>query len=104
MSEKVNSTPDPKCACKVIKPSCLHTLYGHRSLLVQFVRVSLVALLLAVLQVGAVVALQQAMLRTEMTAAEAAVADDALNFPFALVGSVLLVVAGRHLCYAATHG
>ena len=85
-------------------PGYLHTLYGHRPLLIQLVRVPLVALLLTVLQVWAVVALQQPMFRTEMTTAEAAVADDALNFSFALVGSVLLVVTGRHLGYAATHG
>jgi len=63
-----------------------------------------VALLLAVLQVGTIVALQQPMLRTEMTSAEATVTDDTLNLPFTLVGSVLLVVAGRHLSYAATQG
>jgi len=60
-----------------------------------------VALLLAVLEVGAVVRLQQPVLGAEVAATEAAVADDALHLLLALVRRFLLVVTRWLLRHAA---
>jgi hypothetical protein len=69
---------------------------GDGPLADELARVLLVALLLAVLEVGAGVALEQAVAAAEAAAAEGAVADDALRLRLAPVlgrGGVLLVVA-----------
>lgn len=73
----------------------LYALDRHSSLAVQLVRVSLVALLLAVLQAGALVVLQHSVLAAVVAIAEAAVTDNSLSRILAVLerASDLL---GRH--------
>lgn len=84
----------------------LDPLDSNSPLPLQLRRIPLMALLLAVLQPRAVMALQQPMLRAVLARAEAALAHYGLDLLLALVrGVVLLVVAlgefGRH---AAANG
>ena len=81
-----------------------HALDGDGALLDQLAGVALVALLLAVLEVGAVVGLQQPVLGAEVAAAEPAVADDPLHLLLALVRRLFLVVARRLLRHPAAQG
>jgi hypothetical protein len=70
-------------------------LDGHGPLAIQFCRIALVALLLAVLEALAPVVLEQAVLAAEMAGAEAAVADDALGGVLALLEGAADLL-GRH--------
>lgn len=72
-----------------------HALDRHRPLLLQALRVPLVALLLAVLEPGALVVLQQPVFSAEVAGAEAAVAHDALRCVLACLEAAPDLL-GRH--------
>lgn len=75
-----------------------HALYAldrHRPLFLETLRIPLVALLLAVLEAGALMVLQQAVLPAKVTGAEAAVADDALRRVLARLEAASNLL-GRH--------
>ncbi len=63
----------------------LDTLDDDSPLAIQFVRISVVALLFAVLQPTAFMIFQHAMLATELALAERAIADNALSLILAIL-------------------
>ena len=80
-----------------------NALDGHRPLAIQLVRIPLMALLLAVLQPLALVVLQQAVLPAKVSAAEPAVADDALRGVFAIFVAAADLLGGHPAAQGQRH-